>query len=509
MSSYATSKPLEVSVVYGKGAAKTLTFVGSLVAKNILVRDKRQVAKWTKEQLLDMGPTFIKIGQFVSTRSDIFDKEMIDELKTLQDNAMPFPAAVAKDMISQELGQPYDTVFADFDDVPIASASISQVHRATLISTGEPIVIKVQRPNIRDDFDRDFGSLNTILLGASVFNNRGISDTRNLLDDSYKYLYEEVSFLNERKNLQMFQKILEGNTEIIVPRVYENLSTDRIITMEYVPSTKVNTAIVANRPLLASMLMEFFISQILNHGVIHADPHPGNVGITNDGRLVLYDFGQVTRLDELFLKSVKRLLFSVYDRDTNAVMDILLKTRAITLVNGADKQVIKAFVEQVIKYFENVDFKEFQMSMINSDFATGELPFKINPKLIMMFRSLSLLEGICKDLDPEFSYFKVIELLMSDVFLDMDYIDHRARKDFMAIFDTDNNREQREASLQYSMEEVNKKYAKRMDNAMKEYQKLLGAVVLLNLWHVDSPMGHMIQSSLLVAAVIYVFSKVK
>lgn len=458
----------------------TLKFLLSYQGKSMTLRDKSLLAQWTKSQLIELGPTFIKMGQFVSTRSDIFDKEVIEAMQTLQDRAPPFPADDAKQIISEELGKPFDEVFCDFDEVPLASASISQVHRAKICATGKEVVVKVQRPFIAEYFDRDFTTLQMIFRFAGIFNSRSVQDSKLLLDDCYKYMYEELSFLNEVQNLQKFQEILKYNSEITVPLVYPEYSSPKIITMEYVPSKKIGRLEGVDRSLLASVLMECFIKQIIDHGIIHADPHPGNIGVTTNGKLVLYDFGQVTKLEEIFVKSVKPLLFSVYEKDIDSVADIMIKTKSIILTKPLDKKVMRGFISKIVQYFETVDFKEFQLSMINSDFDDMELPFKINSKLIMVFRSMSLLEGICKDLDPDFSYFKVINMLVGDVFLDMDYIDHRARKDLFSLFEVIPN-EQME-TFQTNLEENNKKHEKKMNSTLQQYKNIMITLMLLNIW---------------------------
>jgi aarF domain-containing kinase len=483
-----------------KNVLNTIKFLIEYQSRSLLTKDKKKVAKWTKNKLLELGPTFIKMGQFVSTRTDIFEKEIIDELKTLQDKTPSFPAYMAKEIITSELGRPYQEVFIDFIDEPIASASISQVHKARLRSSKKDVVIKVQRPFIREYFDRDFTTLQTIFSFAGVFNNRSINDSRLLLDDCYKYLYEELSFENELDNLRLFHKILKPNTEIIVPRGFGRYCTSKIITMEYIPSRKMGTTKGPNREILSSKLMECFFKQILEHGVVHSDPHPGNVGVTEDGRIVLYDFGQVTKLDESFTKNVKLLLFAVYERDTEAITQILIKTKSIILTKPLEQKSIKVFIDQIIKYFETVDFKEFQMSMLDSDFGM-DLPFRLNPKIIMMFRSLSILEGICKELDPKFSYFRVIDLIMRDVFLDMDYIEHRARKDILSLFDNNSKMD----AIQNSIEDNNKKYMQNMNSVLKEYQKIFILLLLFNGWDFQN----VPKSIALVCAFIYLIIKVK
>jgi predicted unusual protein kinase regulating ubiquinone biosynthesis (AarF/ABC1/UbiB family) len=397
---------------------------------------KKELAKWTKDQLIELGPTFIKIGQFVSTRSDLFDKDVIKELATLQDRTPSFSIDIVHDIISEDFGKPWQDVFDYINPSPLASASISQVHQARLRTTGEEVVIKIQRPFIQEYFDRDFATLQFLLdIACKTLQQRSLYDTKLLLDDCYEYLYEELSFENEIGNIQKFMDIFKDDDEIVVPKVYEKWSTSRVITMEYIPSEKIGVAKVKmDKSLTAVMLMESFLKQILEHGIIHADPHPGNLGVTKNGRVVLYDYGQVVELDKVFLDNVKPMLFAIYERDVNTVMSLLLKSKAITLKESVDKKSFIFIIEKVLKYFENTNINEFQMSVVNQGIEL-DLPFKINPKLIMVFRSLSLLEGICKNLDPDFNYFSVFDRIMGDVFLDMDYLDHRARKDIFSFLE--------------------------------------------------------------------------
>lgn len=457
----------------------TIKFLGTYKFKSVTQRNKAELAKWTKEQLIELGPTFIKIGQFVSSRSDLFDKAIIDELKNLQDNTPSFPAQVAKDIISEELKRPYNEIFSEFDDVPLASASISQVHRARLAHNNKEVVVKVQRPNIREYFNRDFTTLQRIMSVGTLFNDRSINDTKLLLDDCYKYLYEELSFENEIINLKKFRGIVKNTPNIVVPRPYTKFCSSRVITMEYIPSKKLSMHKVHGRESLAYVLMEFFFKQILEYGVIHADPHPGNIGITEEGKLVLYDFGQVTNLESAFTTHVRSLLFAVYEKDVPATSRLLVDSKAIMLIKALDKKQMHSFVSQVMEYFEHVDVKQFQVSMLETDMGI-ELPFKINPNLIMVFRSLTLLEGVCKELDPDFSYYKVINRMMQDVFLDMDYLDHRARKDLSMLLDTSTDSQMKQ--IQTVIETNNSKNNKTITHTMQRYQQFFTAFMIMTMF---------------------------
>jgi RIO-like serine/threonine protein kinase len=481
--------------------AKTVRFTVDFAIRRPLTKDKKKFAKWLKQELVDLGPSYIKIGQFISTRTDIFEKEITNELQTLQDDAPPFDCEDAKIIISKELGVPWDTVFEEFEDVPIASASISQVHKAKLKSSGEEVVVKVQRPFIREMFDKDFKTLDALLNIASIAENRGINDTKIMLDSSYASMYDELSFDKELANIKLFRTSLAENDDIIIPRPYEKYCSKRVLTLQYVPSQKITQVVgKERRKRLSRRVMDLFLKLIIQRGFVHADPHPGNLGVTSDDKIVMYDFGQVAKLDKMLSSNMKSLLFSVYDRDIEYITDMLIKSKSIILTNPTEKKTIVKLVEQILSYFKDLDFKAFQLSMIDdADFGV-ELPFKVNPKLIMVFRALSILEGICKELDKDFSYFDVIDNLVSDVFMDMEYFDHKARKDFMKMFD-DVSTQPKLDVLQETIEKNNKLMAKGVETSMKDYKMLL--IASMTAYMVDGEIFHAPRLALLVGVVAF------
>jgi predicted unusual protein kinase regulating ubiquinone biosynthesis (AarF/ABC1/UbiB family) len=485
--------------------AKTVRFSVDFAIRRPLTKDKKKFAKWLKQELIDLGPSYIKIGQFISTRSDIFEKEITNELQTLQDDAPPFDSDDAKVIISKELGVPWHDVFEEFEDVPIASASISQVHRARLKDTGEHVVVKVQRPFIREMFDKDFKTLDALLNLASIAENRGVNDTKIILDSSYASMYDELSFTKELANIKLFRKAFEGNEDVIIPRPYDKYCTSRVLTLQYVQSQKFTQAKgKERRKRLARQVMELFLKLIIEKGFIHADPHPGNLGVTNNDKIVMYDFGQVAKLDKMLSSNMKSLLFSVYDRDIEYITDMLIKSKSIILTNPTEKKTIIRLVEQILSYFKDLDFKAFTLSMIDDVDFGEELPFKVNPKLVMVFRALSILEGICKELDKEFSYFDVIDNLVSDVFLDMEYFDHKARKDFMRMFD-DVSTQPKLDVIQETIEKNNKMMAKGVEASMKDYKILLIASITASM--IDGEVFHAPRLALLVGLAAFSFMK--
>lgn len=430
---------------------KTISFFATLALQRRLIPDARERAKRVKAKLIAMGPTYIKIGQFVSSRPDIFDEDTISELLSLQDNAPMFPSEVAQSIVSSEMGRPFEEVFADFESVPFAAASISQVHRARLKEDGRHVVVKIQRPFIRECFDADFASIRHALdiLSVLTFCNLGLQrqvhDTKQLVEDCYRYLYSELSFRNEVDNMRMFKRILSKSNakfrdSIVVPCIIPGHCTDKVITMCNVPSTKL--AFDHARPEQAVHLMEFFLTTIMEFGVVHADPHPGNMGsVASPTRIVLYDFGQVVKLDPLFVRCMKPLLFAINDQDVPEIGRLLLESRAVLPMRDGKLEIhqLDFLVHNLIVYFRNVDFSRLKVSMANMPLTVdgkNEVNFQINPQLVMVFRSLSLLEGVCKSIDPHFSYFTVIaNLMMKDERIILEAMDHRARKFLVNMID--------------------------------------------------------------------------
>lgn len=464
---------------------KTIRFFTSYPIRQTVIKNKTQFGKWLKNELIELGPSYIKIGQFISSRSDLFDKEVVKELQTLQDKTPPFDSDVAKHIIKKELGMEVNEIFDCFDDQPLASASISQVHKAKLKSTGEWVVVKIQRPEVKERFEQDFATLDSLLNIASFAQDRTINDTQILLRTNYDFMLDELSFQKELSNIKKFRQMFEGNSTIIIPKPIDEYCSTKVLTMQYVPSNKLSRVIgTERRRELAKQLMEVFLRQVIEHGCIHADPHPGNLGITKEGELVLYDFGQVSTLDAELSTNLRTLLFSVYDRDINYITEMLIKSKAIILVNpNVDRKSIKKLVGQVLTYFQTVNFNDFQLSMIENNEFGFELPFKVNPKLIMMFRSLSILEGMCKELDPDFSYFDVINEIISDVFFDMDYISHRARKDVMRMFDDVST--QPLDVLQENIEKNNRTMTQNIDKSLQDYKVLIITMMCLSLLDIE------------------------
>lgn len=269
---------------------KPWTYVGGFTPEKKLERQRRQ-AVWIRETMLRLGPTFIKLGQFFSTRADIFPSEYVVELSQLQDRVPAFSYAQVEEILLKDLGKPIDLLFADFDPIPLAAASLGQVHRATLHS-GEAVVVKVQRPGLQRLFAIDLD----ILKGITHFFQRHPKwgkgrDWIGIYEECRRILWEEIDYLNEGRNADTFRRNFRGRQWAKVPRVYWRYASRRVLTLEYVPGIKISDydaleAAGLDRTVLARLNAQAYLHQILDDGLFHADPHPGNLAVDPSGALI-------------------------------------------------------------------------------------------------------------------------------------------------------------------------------------------------------------------------------
>ena len=251
----------------------------------------RSMAVWIRESILQLGPTFIKIGQLFSTRSDLFPAEFVEELSKLQDRVPAFSGERAIETVERELGGTIDELFAEFDPKPIAAASLGQVHVAKL-HTGETVVVKVQRPGLRRLFDIDLENLRVVAEQLDKGDEGdGSRDFKGIYEECARILYEEIDYINEGRNADRFRRNFKPESWVRVPKVFWQRTSAAVMTMEYLPGPKVTDLKAIERAgldakLIAKRATEAYLIQILRHGFFHADPHPGNIAIGADGSLI-------------------------------------------------------------------------------------------------------------------------------------------------------------------------------------------------------------------------------
>ncbi|KDP35226.1 hypothetical protein JCGZ_09385 [Jatropha curcas] len=408
---------------------------GMTEEKKVLKR--KALAKWLKENILRLGPTFIKIGQQFSTRVDILAQEYVDQLSELQDQVPPFPSETAASIVEEELGAPLDDVFDRFDYEPIAAASLGQVHRARL--KGQEVVIKVQRPGLKDLFDIDLKNLRVIAEYLQKIDPKSDGAKRDwvaIYDECATVLYQEIDYTKEAANAELFASNFKDMDYVKVPKIFWEYTTPQVLTMEYVPGIKINKIqaldqLGVDRKRLGRYAVESYLEQILSHGFFHADPHPGNIAVDdiNGGRLIFYDFGMMGSISPNIREGLLEAFYGIYEKDPDKVlqamiqMGVLVPTGDMTAVRRTAKFFINSFEERLaaqrkeremgitelgfkkpLTKEEKMEKKKQRLAAIGEDLLAiaADQPFRFPATFTFVVRAFSVLDGIGKGLDPRF-----------------------------------------------------------------------------------------------------------
>ena len=392
---------------------KAWSYPGGITEAKQAARRKAQ-AIWIRNTFLDLGPTFIKVGQLFSTRADIFPGEYVEELSKLQDRVPAFSYEQVEGIVEQELGKKIPELFQDFEPVPLAAASLGQVHKAILY-TGESVVVKVQRPGLKKLFEIDLHILKGI---ARYFQNhpkwgRG-RDWMGIYEECCRILWEEIDYLNEGRNADTFRRNFRSYDWVKVPRVYWRYATTRVITLEYVPGIKVSQydaleAAGVDRKAIARYGAQAYLHQLLNNGFFHADPHPGNLAVSPDGALIFYDFGMMGTIKSNVREGLMETLFGIAQKDGERVVKSLIDLGAIAPVD--DMGPVRRSVQYMLDNFMDKPFENQSVAAISDDLyeLAYNQPFRFPATFTFVMRAFSTLEGVGKGLDPEFNFMEVAQ----------------------------------------------------------------------------------------------------
>ena len=375
------------------------------------MRLRRQAAR-LRERLIRLGPTFIKMGQMLATRADLLPLDYIKELSALQDQVPPFPDKQAIEIIETELGRSIKDIFAEISERPIASASLGQVYRATLTS-GEDVAVKVQRPGLSEKIRFDLDLLRWIghLLDRYPKLFPG-AEWMGAIDEFDRVIHEEMDYRRELANANEFRQNFHDWRSIHVPRVFDELSSERVLVMEFVSGTKVTDleglrAAGHDPRLVNELIYRAYFKQLLEDGFFHADPHPGNLLVMRDGRLAFFDFGMVGRISEQLQRQMIDAFFHLYSRDINAIVGDLVGLGF--LAPEADTEAFRAIVGEVFARKLNLKLGEVRFKELTYDLApiVYEHPITTPARFTYLIRALMTLEGISIVMNPEFNFFDV------------------------------------------------------------------------------------------------------
>ncbi len=361
------------------------------------------------EKLLYLGPTFIKVGQSLSTRVDLIRKEYIEELSELQDKVPMFPVAQARRIIEEELGAAPEELFETFHANPIAAASLGQVHRVTLKS-GQLAVIKVQRPNLIRQFMMDLSILKRV--ARILQRNTELGRSRewvDIIDEFGRTLFEEVDYIQEGRNADQFRRNFAHMPHIRIPEIHWKYTSRRVIVMEYLPGTKVNDLATLEeagfaRNEISVNLVRSYFQQLLLDGFFHADPHPGNIVVNAEGQIVFYDFGMVGWIpDETRVQMINTFL-NIVNKRPDAILKNLMDLGMI--VPGADLDELRHLVEWALENYYNVPHDQLNFEHLADEMAEVMYyyPFRLPASFTFMFRALITLEGVATTLYPQIQF---------------------------------------------------------------------------------------------------------
>ena len=389
------------------------TYWGGFTPEKQALRRRKQ-AIWIRENFLNLGPTFIKLGQLFSTRADLFPIEYVEELSKLQDRVPAFDYEQVRETIEADFAKPIDKLFASFDPIPLAAASLGQVHKARLFN-GEDIVVKVQRPGLKQLFTIDLAILRQIARYFQSHREWGKNrDWMGIYDECCRILWEETDYLLEGRNADTFRRNFRDEDWVCVPRVYWKYASPRVLALEYMPGIKIShyEAIEAaglDRKVLAQLGARAYLQQILDGGFFHADPHPGNIAVNSDGALIFYDFGMMGQIESNIREGLMDTLVGVSQKSADKVVKSLIQLGA--LVPTGDMSSVRRSIQFMLDNFMDKPFEEQSVDAISEDLyeiAYGQ-PFRFPATFTFVMRAFSTLEGVGKGLDPEFNFMQVAQ----------------------------------------------------------------------------------------------------
>ncbi|MGM0540688.1 MAG: ABC1 kinase family protein [Thermodesulfobacteriota bacterium] len=401
-------------IVYQTGIGKFLRLGGRLFgrASPRQVQFVGKAGTWERIRMVaeELGPTFIKLGQILSNRPDLIPKELQKELEKLQKSVSPFPASQAVQIVEKELGRPIQNLFLEFDEAPLAAASIAQIHRAVLPS-GEIVAMKVQRPGLHELVKVDIDILQELAELLERFVPQAQRwGPRGIVAEFEKGMFQELDFRREAAAIQRFGTQFAGQKDIKVPQVYHQQSTQKVLAMEFIPGRPLSELLddaslsPEERTRIAEQGANLTLQQIFSYGFFHADPHPGNIILLDDGRLCYIDFGLTGSLIQRDLEVVSDLLTSIMAQNEQKAARVVVKLAGSR--DFATAQSIERNIAELIERFQSAQAGEFSFTALLGELveilvAKG---LRLPPDLFLLVKSLLTIEGITSALDPKFDF---------------------------------------------------------------------------------------------------------
>lgn len=374
--------------------------------------------------LEELGPTFVKLGQILSTRPDLIPPDYIKELQKLQDKVPPFAYDLVEQIIKRELGAAIPKIFKSFEQKPFAAASLGQVHQA-ILENGDKAVVKVQRPDIEKVIETDLD----ILFHLARLTEKHIPASRlydpvGIVEEFAKAIRLELDYGNEGRNAERFKKNFEDDKRIYTPKIYWEFSSRRILTMELIEGIKINNLkeldkIGYDRKKIAENGAKAFMKQILIDGFFHADPHPGNMLVMKDEIIGFMDFGMMGRLDEEIKEKCIDLLIAILERNPNKIINEILNL-GITSQEEIDTRSLKIDVREMLDQYYDKSLKEIKLGELISQLVEVSIKYhiKMPAEFALLGKSLITIEGIGLELDPDFNLAEIAKPYAKNLILE-------------------------------------------------------------------------------------------
>jgi ubiquinone biosynthesis protein len=380
--------------------------------RRMLRRETSELAELSQAErmrmaLEELGPTFIKLGQFLSTRADILPPNYIKEFSKLQDSVPPFSYDEVVAEIRREFGRDVNELFAFFDPESIAAASIAQVHRARLLS-GEDVVVKIRRPGIQMQVETDIEALMLLAIVAERhLPDSEIYDPTGQVRELARTIRREMDLTLEGRTIERFAANFASNSALYFPKVYWSVSSKAMLTMEYIDGIKVSEIDALRQSgmdlkLIAKRGADAFVTMVLDHGFFHGDPHPGNVLIMPGNVICMLDFGMIGRLDPVLKGYLTDILLAILRRDVEEVISLLIYSGDIT--DSINLRALRRDLSEFIEKYYELSLQELEVGQLLYDFTEiiTNYRIKFHPDLLLLAKAFVTIEGMGRRLDPDF-----------------------------------------------------------------------------------------------------------
>lgn len=375
-----------------------------------------EYTRWERIRMIaeELGPTFVKFAQVLSIRPDLLPQPLIHELEKLQDRVPPFPFSEVRRIIKHETGKEIEDLFDDFQEQVLASASIGQVHRARL-KTGEEVVVKVQRPYVAEMVERDISIMKeAVNMADRYLKKQGVLNAMEIVKTFERTMLKELDYNNEARNIEQFRNFYKNYHNFYIPKAFRNISTDKVMVIEYAKGCKINDVKQIREwgldpKRIAENGINIYLTQIFEYGYFHADPHPGNVFVRQDGVICLIDFGMVGRLMTRDKYAFAGVFISLAQQDAKRMATNLKKLAIADEIE--DLRAFQYDINEIIEDYAYLDVSESNIGEMTARLQKLMYDYKISVpgSVFLIFRAFAILEGIGKQMHPNFNTYEFIK----------------------------------------------------------------------------------------------------